>query len=98
MTHEPTALSLVDLPASVPCPARLVRAGAVFASASRLVATADAPAQPSGAGWFDSSWELRRGLEVHEGWPGEAGLDEWIAGFLALSPGSRAAPASPPRR
>ena len=32
-----------------------------------------------GPGWFDSSWELIRGLEVREGTPGDARLNEWLA-------------------
>ena len=32
-----------------------------------------------GPGWFDSSWDLTRGLEVHEGLPGDARLHEWLA-------------------
>jgi len=32
-----------------------------------------------GPGWFDSSWELVRGLEVREGLPGDARLNEWLA-------------------
>ena len=32
-----------------------------------------------GPGWFDSSWELVQGLEVREGLPADAGLDEWLA-------------------
>jgi hypothetical protein len=35
-----------------------------------------------GPGWFDSSWELRRGCEVCEGWPGDAGLRGWIESWL----------------
>lgn len=35
-----------------------------------------------GPGWFDSSWDLRRGLEVSEGLPGDAGLFEWLDVFL----------------
>ena len=31
-----------------------------------------------GPGWFDSSWELVRGLDVREGLPGDAGLYEWL--------------------
>jgi hypothetical protein len=31
-----------------------------------------------GPGWFDSSWDLRQGLEVHEGLPADARLNEWI--------------------
>jgi len=33
-------------------------------------------------GWFDSSWELRRGLDVHEGWFGDDSLNGWIESFL----------------
>ena len=31
-----------------------------------------------GPGWFDSSWELRQGLEVREGLPVDVRLNEWI--------------------
>lgn len=31
-----------------------------------------------GPGWFDSSWDLQRGLDVHEGLPEDAKLHEWI--------------------
>ncbi len=42
----------------------------------------------SGPGWFDSSFDLHRGLEVREGWPGDARLRSWIESFLgASSPG-----------
>lgn len=36
-----------------------------------------------GAGWFDSSWELQRGLVVVEGMPTDLGLDEWLSAALA---------------
>ena len=36
-----------------------------------------------GPGWFDSSWELGQGLDVREGLPVDAGLDEWLAVCLA---------------
>ncbi len=36
-----------------------------------------------GPGWFDSSWDLLRGLEVREGLPGDARLHEWLAVCLA---------------
>ncbi|MGZ5203369.1 MAG: hypothetical protein ACXWCU_11900 [Caldimonas sp.] len=39
-------------------------------------------ALPDGSGWFGSSWELRAGLEVHEGWTGDAGLLGWIENWL----------------
>jgi hypothetical protein len=35
-----------------------------------------------GPGWFDSSWDLQRGLEVREGLPGNASLNEWLAACL----------------
>ena len=35
--------------------------------------------EPQGPGWFDSSWEPGRGLEVSEGLPGDAWLNEWLA-------------------
>ncbi len=38
---------------------------------------AEAPG-PHGPGWFDSSWELVRGLDVREGLPGDAGVYEWL--------------------
>ena len=37
---------------------------------------------PDGPGWFDSSWDLRRGLEVHEGWSGDERVAGWIEDFL----------------
>ena len=33
---------------------------------------------PRGPGWFNSSWELGRGLDVREGLPCDAGLYEWL--------------------
>ena len=39
-------------------------------------------ANPIGPGWFDSSWDLMRGLIVSEGLPADAELDEWLAGEL----------------
>ena len=44
---------------------------------SRAPRAATCDARP-GAGWFDSSWDLQRGLEVHEGLPEDAPLTEWI--------------------
>ena len=39
----------------------------------------DDPAERlGGPGWFDSSWDLQRGLEVREGLPGDPQLNEWI--------------------
>ena len=39
-------------------------------------------ATPPGPGWFDSSWDLRRGLEVREEYAADADLRAWIDGFL----------------
>jgi hypothetical protein len=38
---------------------------------------------PSGPGWFDSSRELVRGLDVTESAPGDAALNEWVRLCLA---------------
>jgi hypothetical protein len=46
----------------------------------------DGNATPAGPGWFESSWELVRGLEVREGLPDGAGLNEWLAVCLAGPP------------
>lgn len=45
-----------------------------------------------GPGWFDSSWDLRRGLEVREGLPGDAQLHEWLEVWLRDDRASAAAP------
>ena len=51
--------------------------------AVRLGATQpDRGAAPQGPGWFDSSWELIRGLEVREGPPSDARLVDWLAAWL----------------
>ena len=36
----------------------------------------------AGPGWFDSSWDLRRGLEVRESWSDDARVHGWIEDFL----------------
>ena len=36
----------------------------------------------AGPGWFDSSWDLRRGLDVCEGWSDEERVHGWIEDFL----------------
>ena len=66
-----------------------------------------------GAGCFDSSWELGRGLDVREGLPGDAGLYEWLAvclraddvgaevaglGTVAVITTTTTATAAPPQR
>jgi len=38
------------------------------------------PCDPlAGPGWYDSSWDLERGLDVREGLPADVQLNEWIA-------------------
>jgi hypothetical protein len=37
---------------------------------------------PAGPGWFESSWDLRRGLEVRESGDADARLRSWIEDFL----------------
>ncbi len=46
---------------------------------------------PQGPGWFESSWDLIHGLEVHEGLPGDARLHEWIEVCLREEPAARSA-------
>jgi hypothetical protein len=53
-------------------------------------------AVPGGPGWFDSSWDLRRGLEVREESAGDAHLFGWIDEFLRSqrAPGRTASPSA----
>ena len=44
----------------------------------------------AGPGWFDSSWDLRRGLDVQEGGQAQARLHAWIDDFLGGQPGASA--------
>ena len=39
---------------------------------------------PVGPGWFDSSWELRTGLQVKEGLPSDLPLHGWIETWLQI--------------
>jgi hypothetical protein len=48
-------------------------------SAEAETCLADEEQATRGPGWFDSSWDLVRGLEVREGLPGDARLNEWLA-------------------
>ena len=43
-----------------------------------LALAADEPAGVHGPGWFDSSWDRVSGLDVREGLPGDARLNEWL--------------------
>ncbi len=36
----------------------------------------------AGPGWFDSSWDLHRGLEVRESWSNADQVHGWIEDFL----------------
>ena len=36
----------------------------------------------AGPGWFDSSWELQRGLEVCESWSDDDRVRGWVEDFL----------------
>jgi hypothetical protein len=60
-------------------------------SASAGMAARSTPASdpPPGPGWFESSWDLERGLEVREGLPADARLHEWLAACLLAAPASR---------
>jgi len=39
-------------------------------------------AATAGPGWFDSSWDLHRGLEVRESWSDDERVHGWIEDFL----------------
>lgn len=82
-------LSLVPLPAVDDGPPARAVAAASSAARSAFAATRlpvrHAEAERllhRGPGWFDSSWELRCGCEVSEGWPGDAGVRDWIERWL----------------
>jgi hypothetical protein len=40
--------------------------------------TVDHADLPLGPGWFDSSWDLKCGLDVSEGLPADASVNEWL--------------------
>ncbi len=50
-----------------------------------------------GPGWFESSWELTRGLEVHEGPPGDAPLNQWLTDWLRADAADAADARTAPR-
>ena len=58
----------------------LVAAGAV---APQREARDDRCVAAVGPGWFDSSWDLQRGLEVREGWSDDDRVRGWIENFLS---------------
>ena len=41
---------------------------------------------PLGPGWFDSSWDLKRGLVVREGAPSNPSVSEWLMVCLSERP------------
>jgi hypothetical protein len=56
---------------------------ALVADAARVQGgDAHRPAASTGPGWFDSSWDLQRGLEVREGWSDDDRVRGWIEAFL----------------
>ncbi len=60
-------------------PSAAVRENAqVAAEALSAMEHEDIEQTPGGPGWFDSSRELVRGLEVTESAPGDAALNEWV--------------------
>ncbi len=62
--------------------ARGATARSVVTTPARLASSAASAIDVrTGPGWFDSSWDLRRGCEVLEGWPGDVRLNDWIEGF-----------------
>jgi len=55
-------------------------------------------ARVAGPGWFESSWDLHRGLEVRESWSDDQRVHGWIEDFLrtqrAMSADFTACPSS----
>ena len=71
------------------------RRAAIACPAAAPVETVAAADLPLGPGWFDSSWDLRCGLEVSEGLPANASVDEWlmVPQGPAIPPGAVGLPA-----
>jgi hypothetical protein len=70
---------------------------AVEAAPSSCDGSARDDARIAGPGRFDSSWELRRGLDVGEDWFGDACLHGWIERLLSAqraAPGRTASPSA----
>lgn len=63
------SFSFEERPAPVPDGA--AGRGAAFVPAARC-------GPDAGPGWYDSSWDLQRGLIVREGLPRDADLQEWL--------------------
>ena len=54
------------------------RRAAIACPPAAPAGTVDDADLPLGPGWFDSSWDLRRGLDVSEGLPANASVNEWL--------------------
>lgn len=54
--------------------------------AAATFGTAAGSAPDAGPGWYDSSWDLQRGLIVREGLPRDADLQEWLQHELLGAP------------
>jgi hypothetical protein len=42
----------------------------------------DPATERHGPGWFESSWDLQRGLDVREGLPSDCRWQEWVEAWL----------------
>ena len=69
-------------------PLELVRVNASHAAPGLCLSKGVAVAGP---GWFDSSWDLRCGLAVREGWPSDISLAIWVDAFVGAQPLPRVA-------
>ena len=58
------------------------RCAAIARPPTETAETVDAADLPLGPGWFDSSWDLRCGLDVSEGLPANASVNEWLMELL----------------
>jgi len=83
MPNESPQLALVTVDSSS-------RRGAAVATRPQHHAPTSA-----GPGWFDSSWELSRGLEVKESWTEDDRVSDWIDDFLSAQRSTVARTASP---
>ena len=86
------ALETTDMPQDIPFELALVASETALPSCGRAAAR---HAGAAGPGWFESSWELRRGLEVKEGWFGDDRLHGWIENFLGAQRSATGRTASP---
>jgi len=78
--------AFVGWPASHPVVSQRTLQALRLAEVAQAHEANEAHDAPRGPGWFDSSWELVRGLEVCEGLPGDARLHEWLEACLRAEP------------